>query len=150
MPTIFLKWYIILPGENYCLVPYRNITGSIYLIIVLYSIPLFSIILVYILITKYIHSTTMIRIRERTRNLRDLTVMKRIIACVLMLILLRFPTIIFILFGVFNGYLYFLTYPIVGLLLQLQINLKNNYLNFLIKLIIKLIQQLIKVIIKLI
>jgi hypothetical protein len=115
IPTIFLKWYIILPGENYCLVPYRNITGSIYLIIVLYSIPLFSIILVYILITKYIHSTTMIRIRERTRNLRDLTVMKRIIACVLMLILLRFPTIIFILFGVFNGYLYFLTYPIVGL-----------------------------------
>jgi hypothetical protein len=32
-----------------------------------------------------------------------------------MLILLRFPTIIFILFGVFKGYLYFLTYPIVGL-----------------------------------
>jgi ABC-type polysaccharide/polyol phosphate export permease len=51
--------------------------------------------------------------RERARNLRDLTVIKRIILCVLMLVLLRFPAIIFIVFGVFRGSLFFLTYPIV-------------------------------------
>jgi len=113
LPSIYLKWYILIEGENYCLVPYTYITGSVYLLTVLYSIPLFSIILVYILITKYIRSTTMIRIRERARNLRDLTVIKRIILCVLMLVLLRFPAIIFIVFGVFRGSLFFLTYPIV-------------------------------------
>jgi hypothetical protein len=57
----------------------------------------------------------MIRLAQRTKNLRDIAVMKRIILCVLMLILLRFPAIIFIIFGVFNGSLFFLTYPILGL-----------------------------------
>jgi hypothetical protein len=115
--TLFLKWYIHLPGEKYCLIPYTNLTGSIYLIVILYSIPLITIIIIYILITKHIRSstsTTIIRIRERERNLRDLTVIKRIILSVCMLIILRFPTIIFILFGVINGYLYSLTYAIVG------------------------------------
>lgn len=115
LPTIFLHWYIIVPGETYCLVAYRNLTGSIYLIIVLYSIPLISIVLIYIAIAKYIRAPTIIHMRERGRNLRDFTVLKRIVICVLMLIILRFPTIIFILYGVFNGELFFLTYPIVGL-----------------------------------
>ena len=115
LPTLFLKWYIRLPGENYCLIPYTNIVGSIYLILVLYSIPLLTIISIYLLITRHIRSTTVIRITERQRNLRDLTVIKRIIICVFMLILLRFPTIIFIIFGVINGQLYSLTYAIVGL-----------------------------------
>jgi hypothetical protein len=115
--TLFLKWYIHLPTEKYCLIPYTNLIGSIYLIVILYSIPLLTIIIIYILITKHIRSsssTTIIRIRERERNLRDLTVIKRIILSVFMLIILRFPTIIFILFGVINGYLYSLTYAIVG------------------------------------
>jgi len=114
-PTIYYKWYVMLPEEYYCLVPYVNILGSVYLLVILYSIPLFSIISIYIFITRYIRSTTMIRLRERARNLRDITVMKRIILCILMLILLRFPAIIFIIFGVFNGSLFFLTYPILGL-----------------------------------
>ena len=119
IPTIFLQWYIHLPTEKFCLIPYTNITGSIYLIIVLYSIPLITIIIIYILITKHIRITTAIRIQERQRNLRDLTVIKRIIICVLILILLRFPTIIFIIFGIINGYLYSLTYAIVGFITSL-------------------------------
>jgi len=118
-PTILLKWYIRLPTENYCLIPYTNIIGSIYLIIILYSIPLLTIILIYILITKYIRTTRIIRINERQRNLRDLTILKRIIITVSILIILRFPTIIFILFGLINGYLYKLTYTIVGLVTSL-------------------------------
>ncbi|UJR17766.1 hypothetical protein I4U23_004664 [Adineta vaga] len=114
LPTLFLKWYIRLPGENYCLIPYNNLVGSFYLILVLYSVPLLTIIIIYILITKYIHTRTNIRQIERQRNLRDLTVIKRIIVCVLILILLRFPTIIFIFYEIINGYLYMLTYAIVG------------------------------------
>ncbi|CAF1090471.1 unnamed protein product [Adineta steineri] len=114
LPTYFFKWYIHLPTEKYCLIPYTNIIGSIYLIIFLYSIPLFTIIMVYVLITRHIRSPNIIRMQERQRNLRDLTVIKRIIICVLMLVVLRFPTIIFIIYGVVNGELFFLTYAIVG------------------------------------
>ncbi|CAF3834675.1 unnamed protein product [Adineta steineri] len=114
LPTYFLKWYIHLPTEKYCLIPYTNIIGSIYLIVFLYSIPLFTIIMVYVLITRHIRSPNIIRMQERQRNLRDLTVIKRIIICVLMLVVLRFPTIIFIIYGVVNGGLFFLTYAIVG------------------------------------
>ncbi|CAF0745894.1 unnamed protein product [Adineta steineri] len=114
LPIYFLKWYTYLPTENYCLIPYTNIFGSVYLIMFLYSIPLVTIIIIYILITHHIRSPTIIRIQERRRNLRDLTVIKRIIICVLMLVILRFPTIIFIIAGLINGDLFFLTYPIVG------------------------------------
>ncbi|CAF0930992.1 unnamed protein product [Adineta steineri] len=114
LPAYFFKWYIHLPTEKYCLIPYTNITGSIYLLIFLYSIPLVTITIIYILITHHIRSPTIIRIQERRRNLRDLTVIKRIIICVLMLVTLRFPTIMFIIVGLINGDLFFLTYPIVG------------------------------------
>ncbi|CAF0805305.1 unnamed protein product [Adineta steineri] len=114
LPTYFFKWYIHLPTEKYCLIPYTNIIGSIYLILFLYSIPLLTIIMIYVLITNHIRSPTIIRIQERQRNLRDLTVIKRIIVCVLMLVILRFPTIIFIIFGLITDHLYYLTYPIVG------------------------------------
>ncbi|CAF1213880.1 unnamed protein product [Adineta steineri] len=70
--------------------------------------------MIYILITRHIRSPTIIRIQERQRNLRDLTAIKRIIVCVLMLVILRFPQIIFIIFGLIYGHLYYLTHPIVG------------------------------------
>jgi len=114
IPTLIVNWYIRLPSENYCLIPYTNLIASFYLILVLYSIPLLTIITFYILITKYIHSTTILQIKQRERNLRDLTVIKRISICVFILICLRFPTIAFIIFGILNGHLYFLTYAIVG------------------------------------
>ncbi|CAF1125964.1 unnamed protein product [Adineta steineri] len=114
LPTYFLKWYIHLPTEKHCLIPYTNIIGSIYLILFLYLIPLLTIIIIYVLITNHIRSPTIIRIQERQRNLRDLTAIKRIIVCVLMLIILRFPTIIFVIFDLINGDLNYLTCPIAG------------------------------------
>ncbi|CAF1408062.1 unnamed protein product [Adineta steineri] len=114
LPTYFLKWYIHLPTEKHCLIPYTNIIGSFYLIVFLYLIPLLTIIMIYVLITNHIRSPTIIRIQERQRNLRDLTAIKRIIVCVLMLIILRFPTIIFVIFDLINGDLNYLTCPIIG------------------------------------
>ncbi|CAF1216102.1 unnamed protein product [Adineta steineri] len=70
--------------------------------------------MIYILITRHIRSPTIIRIQERQRNLRDLTAIKRIIVCVLMLVILCFPTIIFVIFDLINGDLNYLTCPIVG------------------------------------
>ncbi|CAF1489482.1 unnamed protein product [Rotaria sp. Silwood1] len=121
IPTIVLKWYIHLPTETYCLVPYTDIGASIYLIIILYLIPLVSISLIYAWITKFIrssaHPTTLIIVtKQRQRNLRDLTVIKRIVILILILIVLRLPTIIFIIYGVIVGHLYSLTYSIVGLI----------------------------------
>ncbi|CAF1105433.1 unnamed protein product [Adineta steineri] len=114
LPAYFLKWYIHLPIEKYCFVSNTNIIGSIHLILFLYSTPLLIILMIYRLITRHVRSPTIIRIQERRRNLRDLTIIKHIIICVLMLVILRFPTIIFIIFGLIYGHLYYLTHPIVG------------------------------------
>jgi hypothetical protein len=60
--------------------------------------------------------TLMIAAAQRVRNQRDLTVIKRILMLISILIVLRFPTIIFMIYGAINGSLYPLTYGIVGLI----------------------------------
>jgi hypothetical protein len=120
LPTVFL-YYIRLPTETFCLVPYTDIHGQIYLIIALYLVPLVSITVVYIWITTFIRktsriSTAIILTQQRQRNLRDLAVIKRIVIIISVLVVLRFPTIIFIIYGLIVGELYPLTYAIVGLI----------------------------------
>lgn len=121
LPPYFVNWYSRLPTEKYCLIPYTSIGPEIYHIIVLYTIPLACIMSNYIWITIFIRDssrTTSIRltIQQRQRNQRDLTVIKRIIILISILILLRFPTIIFMIYGIINGDLFPLTYPIVSLI----------------------------------
>jgi len=53
---------------------------------------------------------------QRSRIQRDLIVMKRILMLISILIVLRFPTIIFMINGAISGSLYPLTYAIVGLI----------------------------------
>jgi hypothetical protein len=121
LPPYFVNWYSRLPTENYCLIPYTKVGPEIYHIFVLYTIPLVCIISTYVWITIFIrHSspTTSGRItaQQRRRNQRDLTVIKRIIILILILVLLRFPTIIFMIYGILHGNLFPLTYAIVGLI----------------------------------
>ncbi|CAF1418410.1 unnamed protein product [Adineta steineri] len=146
VPTLFLQWYIRLPTETYCLIPYTDTYASTYLIIVLYLIPLIFITTIYIWITLYVrqssHPTaTGLTINRRQRNLRDLTVIKRIIILISILMILRFPTIIFIIYGVIAGHLFAYTYAIVGLItllcmifialitIHITPELRNNILN---------------------
>jgi hypothetical protein len=120
LPTLFL-FYIRLPTERYCLIPYTDINGSVYLIVLLYFIPLLCIITTYLWITTFIRqssrtSTAIILAQQRQRNLRDLTIIKRLVILISILVLLRFPTIIFIIYGVAVGHLFLFTYAIVGLI----------------------------------
>ena len=120
LPTLFL-YYIRLPTEQYCLVPYTDIHGSVYLIVALYFVPLVFIITSYLWITTFIRhsskvSTAIIVAQQRQRNLRDLTIIKRLVILISVLVVLRFPTIVFIIYGVIAGQLYPLTYAIVGLI----------------------------------
>ncbi len=121
LPPYFLNWYARLPTENYCLIPYTSVGPEIYHILVLYTIPLVCIISTYICITRFIHNssrTISVRIgtQQRQRNQRDLMIIKRIIVLISILVLLRFPTVIFMIYGIINGSLYPLTYAIVGLI----------------------------------
>ncbi|CAF2925720.1 unnamed protein product [Rotaria sp. Silwood2] len=61
-------------------------------------------------------STLIIAVIQRQRNQRDLTVIKRIIMLIGILIALRFPTIIFMIYAVMFGQTYPLTYGIVGII----------------------------------
>jgi hypothetical protein len=121
LPPIFVNWYTRLSTENYCLIPYTYIGPETYHILLLYLIPLLCLTTIYIWITRYMRSVTrtptlMIAAAQRVRNQRDLTVIKRILMLISILIVLRFPTIIFMIYGAINGSLYPLTYGIVGLI----------------------------------
>ncbi|CAF1129604.1 unnamed protein product [Didymodactylos carnosus] len=120
LPPLFIKWYTQLPTEKYCLIPYTDVNAEIYHIIILYSIPLACISVSYLWITIFMRSSRTSSIimatQQRQRNLRDLTVIKRIIMLMSILISLRLPTIIFMVYGIIAGQLYGLTYGIVGLI----------------------------------
>ena len=121
LPPIFLKWYVHLPTEEYCLVPYTYLLPETYHISIIYMIPLVCISIVYLWITLYIRyssraSLLILTANQRQRNLRDLTVIKRIIFLISILVALRFPTVIFMIYAVNVGHLYPYTFSIVGLI----------------------------------
>ena len=120
LPPIFVNWYDRLPTENYCLIPYTYIGPEVYHILFLYLIPLICLSIVYLWITTFMRRiskipTLTIAAAQHVRNQRDLTVIRRILMLVSILIVLRFPTIIFMTHGAIVGNLYPFTYGIVGI-----------------------------------
>ncbi len=121
LPPVFINWYTRLLTEQYCLIPYTYIGPEIYHILILYLIPLICLVVVYMWITTYMRSisqasTLVVAAIQRQRNHRDLAVIKRILMLLSILIVLRFPTIIFMIYAVVTGSLYPLTYGIVGII----------------------------------
>jgi hypothetical protein len=121
LPPLFLGWYARLSTENVCLIPYSSTLPELYHILVLYLIPLSCICVTYVWITRFMRgslrgSIAIIAAFQRQRNQRDLTVIKRIVIIVSILVILRFPTIIFVIYEILHGSLYPLTYPIVGVI----------------------------------
>ncbi|CAF0960465.1 unnamed protein product [Rotaria sordida] len=119
LPPILLNWYIQLPTEQYCLVPYTDVIAEVYHIVILYVIPLLCIGISYLWVTKFIRKssrapTTFLATQQRQRNQRDLTIIKRMVIVVSVLIALRFPTVIFMIYAISIGHLYSLTFSIVG------------------------------------
>lgn len=121
LPPIPFKWYVPLPTEKYCLIPYTDVKAEVYHIAILYIIPLLCISTIYVWIIVFIYyssraSIVVLAAVQRQRNLRDLIIVKRIAILVLTLIFLRFPTVIFMIYGITAGHLHPLTYSLVGLI----------------------------------
>lgn len=121
IPPITVHWYVRLPTENYCLIPYTYLGPEIYHILFLYLIPLISLSIVYIWITIFMRTVTkvptvVLATVQRVRNQRDLTVIRRILMLVSILVVLRFPTIIFMTHAAIVGSLFEFTYGIVGII----------------------------------
>ncbi|CAF4678438.1 unnamed protein product [Rotaria sp. Silwood2] len=121
LPPIFLNWYIQIPTEQFCLVPYTDVVAEVYHILILYVIPLLCIGISYLWITKFIRKSSHSRAitlatQQRQRNRRDLTIIKRIAILMLVLVVLRFPTVVFMIYAISIGHLYSLTFSIVGVI----------------------------------
>ncbi|CAF1443184.1 unnamed protein product [Didymodactylos carnosus] len=128
LPAILLKHYTQLPNQKYCLIAYTNVPIQIYVIFMIYTIPLISILTTYLCITFYIRrtstATTIATItRRQQQNLRDLVVLRQIVLLITVLVILRFPTVIFIVDAAITHHLYKLTYEFVALIMF------NNYCN---------------------
>ncbi|UJR24033.1 hypothetical protein I4U23_026998 [Adineta vaga] len=121
VPPIFIDWYAHLSTEMFCLIPYTYIGPEIYHILILYLVPLTCLGISYMWITSNLRNISQtpslaIEAIQRQRNQRDLVVIKRILFLLSILIVLRFPVIIFMIYGIIVGSLYPLTYAIVGLI----------------------------------
>lgn len=125
LPPLVLDSYQILPNENFCLVPYTNLSAELYHIGLLYVIPICFTFTAYLWVTVFIRNSSRIAIRSLTtanlyrRNQRDLTMAKRVTLMLLFLVVLRFPTIILTTYSFISGYLHVSTYPLVGLIASL-------------------------------
>ncbi|CAF4646180.1 unnamed protein product [Rotaria socialis] len=107
--------------EKYCLIPYTAVVAEAYHILILYCIPLIGIGATYTRITIFMRrasqtSTLVLAAIQRQRNHTDLTVMKRIIMLVSVLVVLRFPTIVIMTHGSIVGHMYPLAHKIVGII----------------------------------
>jgi hypothetical protein len=121
LPPLFLHWYVKIGTESFCLVPYTELAAEMYHIAILYAIPMICIVTIYIWITVFIRNTIRLTVQtltsnQRRRNLRDHTIIKRIIMMVSTLVVLRFPTVVFMIYAVIVGRLYPFTFAIVGVI----------------------------------
>ena len=128
LPPFFLHWYTPLPIEKYCLVPYTLIGPEMYHIIILYLIPLVSIIGIYIWISTFVRRSTRaaaqtLGSQQHRRNQRDLTKIKRIILMISVSVLMRLPPIIFMIYAAIVGHLLPLTFTVVVVITSLCLTL---------------------------
>ena len=90
LPPFFCHWYVNLPTEHYCLVPYTPIGPAIYQMITLYLIPMICIATIYIWISFYIRRsshavTNILSGNQKRRNDRDLAMIQRLILMIIIL-----------------------------------------------------------------
>ncbi|CAF1033432.1 unnamed protein product [Didymodactylos carnosus] len=121
LPAILLKHYTQLSNQKYCLIAYTDVPMQIYVIFILYAVPLICIVITYLCITFHIRRTSTATItvtvaRRQRQNLRDLTVLRQIVLLITILAILRLPTVIFMADAAIAHQLYEFTYEIVGLI----------------------------------
>ncbi|CAF4393662.1 unnamed protein product [Rotaria sp. Silwood2] len=113
---VFIRGDIIyLSSEYYCQTPFTNISAIIYIAIRLFLLPILLIAIIDICLFNHIRQTSLLSNRYRHRskhNRRDLIVIRRLLLMLTILILLGFPSIIFLIIFIFTGHLILLTYRI--------------------------------------
>ena len=124
LPPVLLRWYTPLSAEKYCLVPYIPIAPAMYHITVLYLIPLVCISTMYRWISIYIRRSTrataqILSGNQKRRNQRDLTMIKRIIIMISVLVLMRLPTLVFIINAIAFGFVHPVAFSVTGSIVSL-------------------------------
>jgi hypothetical protein len=116
-PVLFWNDVIYLPSEFYCQTPFTNLRAILYIAARLYGFPLLILSGTYLYLVRYIRKTSPLAEtadarRRAQNNVRDLTVIKRFLIIVILLVLLGLPSIIFLIVFIFTGHLLSVTYRI--------------------------------------
>ena len=127
---IFIQWFIsflyILVHllNNYyeyssiahgCWISFKNVSGLSQALIVMYFIPILTICIIYAYIIRYTRKTVHIQQQRRTRNKRDLLILKRIVIIVLVAMGIGIATLITLIIYVSMDYLVPQAYHLQGL-----------------------------------
>lgn len=122
IPTLLLHHYEYVPNNYYCSTPFTNLTVLMYIGILEYYIPMISIGSIYFYVLYFMKKTKGTSIQENHRqqsNQRDLSVLRRILILVSMLLMLSFPATVLLVLYVITGYLYPFIYQIQWLSMSL-------------------------------
>lgn len=112
---VFIRGDVIyLSTEYYCQTPFTNIHAILYIAIRLFFIPIALIAIIYVCLLRYIRQRNLFLYRHRRTKCtrRNLVVIRRLLLMLTVLILLGFPSVIFLIIFIFTGYLVSLTYRI--------------------------------------
>lgn len=94
-----------MPSVYFCTIPFKNIAGMLWALLIVYGIPLFTLIIIYLRITIYIHRSSNRRpYLIRRRQKRDFLVIRRILSTVLIMMGLGIPTLVLFMLSIITGH----------------------------------------------
>ena len=111
---LILHDIIYLPNDFDCFIPFRNIRGILYVVLICYTLPLINLLFIYIRITLYLpqQPTNLALVIKRRQN-RDLLAIRRIFINVGLLVVVGLPGIVVLIMSFITGTEHPLSYRIV-------------------------------------
>jgi hypothetical protein len=119
LPALLIDNFQYLTLEYNCWISFENIRGLLILITIIYGSSTSIISLMYMYIIRYVHQSNNVQQTRRNANKRDLTILKRLVILVSVIVGLGFPTVAVIFIYVCTNYVVPLAYHIQGVSLSI-------------------------------
>ena len=97
LSSLLLNDFQYLPKEYNCWIDFENLRGLLILMFVIYGLSTSIILSMYVYIIRYVQQTRPIHQRQHLSNKRDVTILRRIVILVTIIVGLGFPTVAVIL-----------------------------------------------------
>lgn len=130
LPNLLLNDFKYLTLEFNCWIAFENIRGLIMVTFTIYNNPLSIIFTIYTQIIRYTRRASHIQQRRQKSNIRDITILKRIVILALITVGIGLPTVIIVLIYLITKHVVPFAYHIQGLSISLGVLIGSISLVF--------------------